>query len=187
VAAGVFGLCGWAAAAVWVDRIGSVAEAPRAGCAIVVLGARVEPGGTPSPTLKARIDEGIRVASGSSDLLLFSGGVGDHAPAEAEVGASLARASNVPAHRILVETKSHSTLENAEYSAGLLRAAGISCVHLVTDPSHLARARWAFEHQGLEVTRGPVLRAPRHLDPFERGWWSLREVPAFARLVLMAR
>ena len=178
-------LAAWLVAAGWVDRVGVVSEAPRPDCAIVVLGARVDPGGVPSPTLAARIKAGIALTRTSAQPLLFSGGVGTNPPAEAEVGASSALSVGVKEERILVEKESHSTWENAVKSAPILRAAGLRCVHLVTDPYHLARARWAFEQQGFDVTRGPVFDAPRHLVWTERALWTMREVPALTRLVLL--
>jgi uncharacterized SAM-binding protein YcdF (DUF218 family) len=179
------GFAAWLLGALWIDRVGTVAEAPRPACAIVVLGARVEAGGTPSPTLAARIEAGVSIAQQRGELLLFSGGVGTNPPAEADVGAARALSAGVKAERILAERESHSTWENAAKSAPLLEAAGVRCVHLVTDPYHLARARWAFERHGFDVTRGPVFDAPRHRSWTERVLWTMREVPALIRLVLL--
>lgn len=83
--------------------------------------------------------------------------------------------------RVLVELNSHSTLENARESAALISG---RCVELVSDPYHLARARYAFEREGLVVFPRPVLDAPRHRDVVDRVTWTLREVPAFVRLAL---
>jgi hypothetical protein len=68
--------------AAWhVDRVG-VASAPldwSAPTAIVVLGARVEEGGTASPTLRARVAHAVEVArTGAPALFIVSGGLGDH-------------------------------------------------------------------------------------------------------------
>jgi len=80
----------WASAASWIDRVGTAAAAPREpGCAVVVLGARVDEGGVASTTLAERVREGI-AASRDGALLVISGGVGDFAPAEGEVGRALA-------------------------------------------------------------------------------------------------
>jgi uncharacterized SAM-binding protein YcdF (DUF218 family) len=176
----------WVAAGLWIDRVGTGAlEVRRPRCAVVVLGARVNEGGVASETLAARVAEGVTAfRSTSSELLVFSGGVGDFAPAEAIVARALAIDAGVAPESILVEVNSHSTRENARETVKLLKARSISCAHVVSDPYHLARARWCFEQEHFEVTIGPVLQAPRHRSWPSRVWWTAREVPAFARLIV---
>lgn len=176
----------WVGAAAWIDRVGVGPHLPGpASCPIVVLGARVEAGGTPSPTLEARVRQGIALKhAGRGSWLVFSGGVGDHPPAEAEVGRALSLDAGVPDREIVVEAASHSTRENARETATLLGSRAVRCVQLVSDPYHLARARWAFEREGLTVTIVPVLDAPRHRAWSSRLWWTAREVPAFAKMIL---
>jgi uncharacterized SAM-binding protein YcdF (DUF218 family) len=53
---------------------------------------------------------------------------------------------------IVLETESRTTHENALYTAELLRQRGIDHVVLVTDATHLRRAKRCFEVQGLRVT-----------------------------------
>lgn len=118
-------------------------------------------------------------------LLIVSGGLGDFPPAEAAVGAAMAVDAGIEPERVVQEAQSHSTLENARFSSALIKARGLDCVQVVSDPSHLARARYAFEGEGLRVELRPVLEAPRHRDPLLRVWWTLREVPAFVRLALL--
>ncbi len=152
MAAVVVGVVAWTAGACWIDRVGTGPDVPReADCAVVVLGARVDEGCVASPTLAARVEEGL-AASRSGALLVISGGVGDFAPAEGEVGRALAVDAGIAAERLRAETRSHSTRENARESAKLIRPEGMTCVQLVSDPYHLARARWAFEREGLKVT-----------------------------------
>ena len=184
MAAVVVGLATWAGAGWWIEQVGVTSAAPLGpGCAVVVLGARVDEGGVASPTLAARVREGVE-ASRSGALLVISGGVGDFGPAEGEVGRGLAVDAGIAPHRLRAETMSHSTRENARESAKVLRQEGVACVQLVSDPYHLARARWAFEREGLQVTLRPALHAPRHQSLASRLWWTAREVPAFVRMVL---
>lgn len=183
-AAVVVGLATWAGAAWCIDRVGVTSGGVlEPGCAVVVLGARVDEGGVASATLAARVREGVE-ASRSGALLVISGGVGDFAPAEGEVGRALAVDAGIAPHRIRAEVHSHSTRENARESAKLLRQEGVGCVQLVSDPYHLARARWAFEREGLTVTLRPVFAAPRHQSLGSRLWWTAREVPAFVRMIV---
>jgi uncharacterized SAM-binding protein YcdF (DUF218 family) len=55
-----------------------------------------------------------------------------------------------------MEARSTTTMENAEYSAALLRRAGIGKVYLVTHAWHMPRAVFAFEHFGIEVVPAPT-------------------------------
>jgi uncharacterized SAM-binding protein YcdF (DUF218 family) len=175
----------WVICGVQIDAVGRRVDAVPAECAIVVLGARVEAGGRASETLAARVRLGIELHRATKGrLLVFSGGVGDVPPAESEVGRALALTAGILDREILVEADSHSTRQNARETARLLRARGISCVHLVTDPYHQARARWAFEREGFTVTAAPVMEAPRHRALASRILWTAREVPAFAKMML---
>jgi uncharacterized SAM-binding protein YcdF (DUF218 family) len=57
----------------------------------------------------------------------------------------------IPESMIWSEEQSHSTHENALYSAQLLKNEGISRIVLVTDAYHMDRAYRCFRKQGLEV------------------------------------
>lgn len=164
-----------------IDRAGVVDDARRADV-IVVLGARVQQDGSPSPTLRARVEHAVTLyRRGFATRLLFSGGIGDFGASEASVSRALAVELGVPAGACLVEEQSHSTKQNAAFSAELIRAQGWRSVVVVTDPYHLPRARDLFVAEGFEVSGSPVLSAPRHQAWSSRVYWTLREVAATAR------
>lgn len=186
-AAGV-GLGLWLGLAWVIDRVGADASAPWPSAGpevLVVLGARVEADGTPSPTLRSRVEHAAAVWRGRPGaFVLFSGGVGTHGASEASVARDLALSLGVPAGQCLVEEASHSTAQNAFFSARLLRARFPRGVHVtvVSDPYHLLRARLLFQRaSGAEVSISPVLDAPRHRDGLSRVGWALREVPALLK------
>ena len=54
------------------------------------------------------------------------------------------------------EAKSEDTWQNAEFSAPLLRAAGVDSVYLVSHAWHLRRAEMAFAHFGIATTPAPL-------------------------------
>ena len=180
---GVFGLA-WR-----VDRFGQ-RERARPADAVVVLGARVLPGGVPSGALHARVEKAVELYRGGiASRLVFSGGVGDNPPSEAQVMRSLAVQLGVPAEACVLEEQSHSTEQNTRYSADLLRGLGLRRVVVVSDPYHLLRARQYFRLQGFEVDTSPALLTERNLHMVDRFYWTVRE--AFALLthprVLLAR
>jgi uncharacterized SAM-binding protein YcdF (DUF218 family) len=166
---GVFGL------ALWVLAHGRRDRARRAG-AIVVLGAKVHPGGVPSGSLVARAQRGAALyRRGLAPLLVLSGGRG-----EAEAALRIALAEGVPEAACLLEQGSRSTLENARLTAPLLRERGIREIVLVTDSFHALRAERFFRAEGLDVASSPASFEGRRMSRFDRLYWPLRE--AFALL-----
>ena len=79
---------------------------------IIVLGAAVWPGGQPSPALRRRVTHAVHLLqSEKGRRLLVTGGLGKHAPAEADVMRQLAIDAGVPPSLILVEDQATSTFE----------------------------------------------------------------------------
>jgi uncharacterized SAM-binding protein YcdF (DUF218 family) len=68
-----------------------------------------------------------------------------------------------------LETRSRNTRENAEFSAAMLKAAGVATVALVTDDNHMRRASLEFAAAGMRVTPAPI-HIPR--DDEAVGWWG---------------
>lgn len=54
------------------------------------------------------------------------------------------------------EDRSVNTQQNAQYSARILRAAGIDSIYVVTHSWHMRRALLAFQRTGLTVTAAPT-------------------------------
>ncbi len=165
------GLCPWAAAAGLLDQIGQQDPAPGPYDAIVVAGCRVDPGGVASPALRARTELGVALFErGLAPELAFTGGVGEHPPSEAEVGAALAEQLGVPGAALVREQRSTSTEENARY---LAEERGYQRILLVTDAYHVFRAQQVFARHFDEV-EGTGALSPA----WERTRGSLREVLA---------
>ncbi|CAD5107617.1 YdcF family protein [Zestomonas carbonaria] len=138
-------------------------ELARQADAIVVLGAGRDvddPGwGGDQPGFMAieRMRYAARLAKASDLPVLTSGGLhfGVRPPSEAALMAdSLARDFGVEVR--WREEGSRTTWENARDSAAILRPAGVRRVVLVTQASHMPRARWCFEQAGLEVIAAPM-------------------------------
>ncbi len=129
---------------------------------IVVLGAAGGAGGGPGAALSRRVAEGVRrLEAGAAPALLLSGGKGGGGPSEAEVMRDLALAAGAPEDRLVLETESRSTLENARCSARIMRARGWTKALVVTDAVHLPRALMAFRALGIEAKGAAVAGGAR--------------------------
>ena len=138
--------------------------------AAVVLGAQVLRGGRPSPTLDARTRHaGELYARDLADLLVPTGGEGEHPPGEAVVMAGILREMGVPEAAIVREDKAGSTWESALKVAEIARGRGVRRVLVVTDPLHCVRTVACFRRVGLLAVAEPV-----YSSPMWRKTWSRR-------------
>ncbi len=118
----------------------------------MVLGAAVWAGGEPSPALRRRVEHAIALARAEAARdLLFTGGVGEHPPAEASVMRDLARAAGLEAERLFCEDRATSTWASARLCAPIVRRHAWRRVCVVSDAYHLERARFAFRCFGVEA------------------------------------
>ena len=115
-----------------------------------------------SPASLRRARHGVVLARELALPLLVSGG-GRGEVAEGESEAQLmaeAVRPYWPEAELLLESRSQNTWDNAEQSARLLVARGISRVVLVTDRPHLPRALLCCQGHGLEVKVAPIDTLP---------------------------
>lgn len=125
--------------------------------AVVVLGAAVWPGGVPSPALRERTKEAVRLLQeGYASLLITTGGVGTYPPSEASVAGRLAGELGVPETKQLREEQSTNTWQSAVAVAKMALENDIDKVIVVSDGFHLARAKHMFEDNGLQVEVAPA-------------------------------
>ncbi len=89
--------------------------------------------------------------------ILVSGGqvYSDSGP-EAQIARRILLSLGVPDDKILVETKSINTTQNAKFSTEILREHGLSQPLLVTSAFHMKRSVLNFEKQGVAVTAYPA-------------------------------
>jgi uncharacterized SAM-binding protein YcdF (DUF218 family) len=128
------------------------------------------------------VERGVELFhQGLAPLLVFTGGVVTHPPAEAEVAQALAISQGVPGSACLLEREARTTAENARFTARLLAARGLHRVLLVSDPFHLFRAVRHFWWEGLDAVPVATAWRERGLGTRELILWSLRELPALAR------
>ena len=149
------------------------AQGPRVA---VVLGTQVLRDGRPSRTLDARTRHaGGMYARGELDLLVPTGGEGEHPPSEAVVMASILREMGVPQAAILREEMASSTWESALRVAEIAASRGIGEVLVVTDPLHCIRTVAAFERVGILALAEPVYSSPMWRKKWSRRGQLVRE------------
>lgn len=125
--------------------------------ALVVLGCRVR-AGRPSGTLESRLELACQLAQADQTQtgappppVVVSGGRRWDGDQEAEVMADWLEARGVPRDRIILESESLTTGQNARKVARLLGDRGWHRVGLVTSDFHMARAVRLFRREGLLV------------------------------------
>ncbi|HET7271194.1 MAG TPA: YdcF family protein [Rubrobacter sp.] len=142
----------------------------------VVLGAQVLHGGRPSRTLEARTRHaGELYARDGADLLIPTGGEGEHPPSEAEIMSRILRQMGVPEAAILREDTAKSTWESALRLAEIARNRGVGEVLVVTDPLHCVRTVASFGRAGLLASAEPVYSSPMWRKKWSRRGQFVRE------------
>lgn len=143
----------------------------------VVLGNTVNPDGTPSNRLAARLDMAVELyRRGLFKNVVVSGGVGQEGFDEAEVMKDYLVNQGVPRASIVVDSLGVTTAATAKNTAALAKLHGWSRVLVVSQYFHIPRCRLALSQAGL----APVFSA--HARYFElRDVYSIfREVIGYA-------
>ncbi len=147
----------------------------------IVLGARVQPDGTATPTLRRRAETAVALyRAGKVGRVIATGAGSDPPPSEAAVVAALLNNHGVPRDAITLEDRSRNTMENIAFAAALLPPE--ARVILVTDAWHQPRARLVARRLGLAATSAsPSLRGA---NPWRTAKLIMREIAAFAAYLL---
>jgi len=112
---------------------------------------------TPNGLALERIRYGVWLARHTLLPMLISGGLAtEQSPSEAELMKQLIESEYALPVR-WIETKSHTTYENAQYSSTILKAEGIESIYLVTHARHMKRSVQMFEKFGLDVIPAPTV------------------------------
>ncbi|MFT5356675.1 MAG: uncharacterized SAM-binding protein YcdF (DUF218 family) [Polyangiales bacterium] len=176
---GVLGLL-YLAVAVGLDRYGQ--RAPEGEFDVIaVAGCRVLESGEPSNALRSRVRVAVRLwKDGVAPKLVFTGGVGDYPPSEAEAAARFAESLGVPRNAMRLESRSTSTEENARFAAAELGSN--KRIIVVSSAYHVFRCERVFGRHFDEVVGTGAIESPW---PRWRG--AVREVFALASYALLGR
>lgn len=148
---------------------------------LVVLGAGLQPDGTPSEALTYRLDAALDYLDDNPETTcLVSGGQGaGEVRAEADAMAEYLVAHGLDEGRLVREDRSTTTAENVRNSAGLVEPG--ATVAIVTNDFHLYRALRIAERNGLAGAHG--LAAPS--NPLYLPQAALRECAAIVKDALV--
>jgi len=136
----------------------STRDQARAADAIVVLGA-AQWDGVPSPVLKARLDQALKLyEAGFSPVIVTTGSKQDGDRfTEAYAGLTYLLERSVPESSILVVVDGRNTFESLSATANVLGEKGIgNSVVLVSDPYHSLRAKEIAREVGLDAVFSPT-------------------------------
>lgn len=131
----------------------------------VIFGAAVRPDGTPSATLRTRVEGAHALAQNSPDAaFLVTGGKGDHGPSEAEVMRQLLLDLGVAGDRVVIEDQARDTLDSAVLCSRILKGrADVRSVTACSSRYHLDRCRALLRLAGVRAAAGPVHADRRRL------------------------
>ena len=98
----------------------------------------------------SRVTEGVReYERGVAPRIIVTGGQTSRFT-EADVMTRIARAQGVPESAIVPERQAENTIQNACFSARIMKQHGWKSAEVVTSPSHLPRAEVIFSHVPIE-------------------------------------
>jgi len=119
--------------------------------AIIVLGSPADSDGNPTPFQLARVSEAVQeYQRGIAPRLILSGAAAHNQFVEARVMARAAEAQGIPSSAIFVEPQAMDTVQNACYSARIMKAHGWHSAEVVSSAAHLPRAGLIFSRLPLE-------------------------------------
>jgi vancomycin permeability regulator SanA len=147
----------------------------------LVLGNKVNPDGSPSPRLKARLDTAISLfQKGYFQRIIVSGGTGKEGFPEGTVMKRYLIASGIPAFAVLVDDHGVDTLTSAHNTASIMRSEHLKSVFVITQYFHIPRSKLALSKCGIF----PIFNAHPHYFEVRDIYSTMRELPAYIKYLL---
>ena len=167
------------AALVWqVDALGRRDFAQPADV-IVVLGARVEPGGRPGSDLASRTYHAVDLwLAEYAPVIICSGGFRNEPLSAASVCRRFAASLGVPEEQIRLADGTSNTQGDAIETARVMAENGWENAIVVSHPLHLYRARWLFRQAGVDAVTSPTTTETGMIYWPLRLWYAVREAGA---------
>lgn len=118
---------------------------------LIVLGVPADKDGNPKPAMLSRVNEAVReYERGIAPRMILTGGLDGRRFREAVVMARVAQAQGVPASAIFIEPDANDTIQNACYSARIMKAHNWRSAEVIADSKQLPRASIIFSRLPIE-------------------------------------
>jgi len=159
---------------------------------IVIFGAAVRRDGTPSPTLRNRVEAAARLGERfACPLFIPTGGKGRYGAAEAVVMAQLLNQAGFPDSAIMTEETGTDTLSSVLAVRRLVAAIHpAGRIYAATSFYHLPRCLLLLRLAGVRARACQPPPVPASTNRWLRWYWRLRETPALpydAAIMLLRR
>lgn len=158
-----------------ICMLGGAANISNESGTLIILGCKVDAGGTPSLMLQRRLKAGIKYLEAHPDAVcIVSGGKGADEPvSEALAMKRFLTAEGIAEDRIYSEERSTNTAENIAFSKEIIDANALSGnIIIATDDFHQLRAQMNAKKHGIEAASSGHCKTPWYLLPF---YWT-REI-----------
>ncbi|MEZ5329741.1 MAG: YdcF family protein [Verrucomicrobiales bacterium] len=156
------------------DRVGQADVA-------LVLGNKVEPDGTLSPRLAARLDRAAQMfTAGHFKWIIVSGGTGKEGYPEGDAMRDYLITHGIPANAILVDNFGNTTQASAENAVAIMQVRNWNSACVVTQYFHVPRSVLALQKLGVRK----IFTAHAHYFEWRDIYSTLREVPAYVKYAL---
>jgi len=154
---------------------------------LIVLGVPADKDGNPRPAMLSRMNEAVsEYERGVAPRMILTGGFDGRRFREALVMARVAQAQGVPASAIFVESEANDTIQNACYSARIMKAHNWRSAEVIASSKQLPRAGIVFSHLPIEW-RSHVAPAMLPQPTIDAAYDEFLETLKTARYLLYAR
>ncbi len=159
----------------------SSAPIGKAPACYVIFGAAVRPDGSPSGTLRRRVEGAVRAAQTcQSAMFLVTGAVGKYGPAEANIMRDILLEHGVGADRIICEREGHDTLSSVINCARIIEAKTPPAAKIIVCSSayHNPRCVWLLRLAGINSSWVTMPPDRPHLPWSKLLFFYAKEPPA---------
>jgi uncharacterized SAM-binding protein YcdF (DUF218 family) len=119
----------------------------------------------------ARISKGVQLyKEGWAPILMYSGAAAEGEVSNAEAMKNISAKMGVPKKNIVIEEESKTTVENAQFSAKIIKESGFKSVILVTSPYHQRRTYELFKKELPDVKI--INQSALDENWRKKGWWQ---------------
>lgn len=141
----------WLALEIFAITAIGLADTARPSDVAIILGSKVNPDGSLSPRLQARLDRALALYQQKLVAnLIVSGGFGKEGHDEALVMKQYLLRQGIPETALIADQHGDNTEATAQNSAALMQQHGWKSAIIVTQFFHIARSVWALRRVGIE-------------------------------------